>query len=95
MLDYAACIYDAANFVLEGRTDGPTDKAILGVGLAKSSISKLTGDFSKNYQLRKNYLSPNPMYPPPAGGKWQTKYNSDQSVWRLHRRKNIPKNNDW
>ena len=32
ILDYAACIYDAANFVPEGRTDGPTDKAILGVG---------------------------------------------------------------
>ena len=28
---YGACVYDAANFVLDQQTDEPTNKAILGV----------------------------------------------------------------
>ena len=36
-----ACIYDAANFVTDGRTDGPTDKAILGVGCAERTNTKI------------------------------------------------------
>ena len=32
ILDTYAYIYDAANFVTDGRTNGRTDKAILGVG---------------------------------------------------------------
>ena len=32
ILDTDAYIYDAANFVTDGRTNGRTDKAILGVG---------------------------------------------------------------
>ena len=32
VLDPDVCIYDAANFVTDGRTNGRTDKPILGVG---------------------------------------------------------------
>ena len=43
---------------------------------------------------RRSVASQCTVSPPPAGRKWQTKYNSNQSVWRVQRRKNIPKNND-
>ena len=35
-----ACIYDAANFVPDERTNGPTNKAILGVGCTKFNRKK-------------------------------------------------------
>ena len=43
---------------------------------------------------RRSVASQCTVSPPPASRKWQTKYNSNQSVWRVQRRKNIPKNND-
>ena len=35
---YGACIYDAANFVTNGRTNGRTNKAILGVGWSSTKL---------------------------------------------------------
>ena len=48
ILDTDAYIYDAANFVTNERTDGRTDKAILGVGceLGKSGMSLPQADKS-------------------------------------------------
>ena len=40
VLDPDVCIYDAANFVTDGRTNGRTDKPILGVGLSKATKLK-------------------------------------------------------
>ena len=40
VLDPDVCIYDAANFVTDGRTNGRTDKPILGVGYVALSKMK-------------------------------------------------------
>ena len=39
---------------------------------------------------RRSVASQCTVSPPPAGRKWQTKYNSNQSVWRVQRRKKYP-----
>ena len=48
---YDACIYDAANFVPDERTNQPTDKAILGVGcLVSECETQEFEDFSERSQ---------------------------------------------
>ena len=51
---YGACIYDAANFVTDGRTDGRTNKAILGVGLGRWGCSTVP---SKNWVQKLKHKS--------------------------------------
>ena len=51
ILDTDAYIYDAAFFVTNGRTEGRTNKAILGVGFHRGALNDPSEKMSLSWQL--------------------------------------------